>query len=408
MQDDKKNLYEMRKKRFDDAVALKEPDRVPFIPITTNFLALHFGITIQQAMTDARSIIEPARKYCEAYDPDAVWQPGSFPIKAMELIGDKQARWPGDYYNLPENTPFQYVDHSYISEDDWEEYLRDPSYYILRKVIPERYEGLKGLGMINPYAMTGHVVLSYMQFANPLVQEALQTLIQIANTTAEYTKGMGELFQSIIENGYPVLGGATASCPFDDFADHMRGLMELCADLVTIPEIVDEALDKWAEITIPAAVAQAKRSADKETMIFLHCGMDNFMSLKNYEKHYWPQLKKLITALIDIGKNPIVFCEGKYNTRLDCITDVPKGKVLYAFEDVDWAEVKRVVGPYAAICGGMSTQLLMNGTPEKVVDETKRILDTLAPGGGFVMSNTIALDIAPPKNMEAWRKAIDL
>ncbi|MCF0229126.1 MAG: hypothetical protein HUJ76_05470 [Parasporobacterium sp.] len=397
----------VRSIRNKTAISLQEPDRVPFMPSMNNFYALHYGVTIEESMKDARSLIKPLRKFCEDYDPDWVWNPVPFPIKPMETIGHKQARWPGAYHNLPANTPYQYVDRSYLSEDDWEDYFRDPSYYIMHNVLPEKFGALKGLGMINPYATTGQVILSYMQFANPAVQDSLKALMQTANEVAQFMEGGVELIMSIIKNGYPVYGAAPACCAFDDFADNVRGLMELCMDIITDPEYVDEALEKWSAITIPAAISAAKMAHSEDLFIPLHCGVDNFMSLENYEKHYWPTLKKLIDAAVKADLTPIVFCEGKYDTRLDCITDVPKGKVLYNFENVDYAAVKKIVGPYAAIGAGMRTQTLMNGTPEQVEDEVRRSLDILAPGGGFFMSNSFALDDVPAANMHAWRNALE-
>ena len=118
-------------------------------------------------------------------------------------------------------------------------------------------------------------------------------------------------------------------------------------------------------------------------------------------------MKRTIDAAIAADLTPIVFCEGRYNTRLDCITDVPKGKILYNFEDVDWKEAKRIVGPYAAIGGGMSTQTLMHGTPEQVEKEVREALEILAPGGGYFMSNSIALDDVPAANMHTWRDTLE-
>lgn len=389
------------------ALSLNEPDRVPFMPSMNNFYALHYGVTIEESMKDARSLIEPMKRFCTDYNPDWVWNPVPFPIKPMETIGHKQARWPGKYWNLPANTPYQYVDREYLTEDDWDDYFKDPSYFIMNKVLPNKYGALAGLQFINPYAMCGQAILSFMQFANPAVQESLKALIQVGNETAEYMQGGIELTMSIIRNGFPVYGGTPACIPFDDFADNVRGLMELCMDLTTDPEVVDEALQKWGDITIPAAIQSAKMAHCEDLFMPLHCGVDNFMSIENYEKHYWPTLKRMIMAAIDADLTPIVFCEGKYDTRLDCITDIPKGKVLYVFENVDWAEAKKKVGPYAAIGGGMDTHVLMNGSAEDVIRECRKNLDILAPGGGFFSMNSIALDEVSPENMHAWRNTIE-
>lgn len=397
----------LRMIRNKTALSLQEPDRVPFVPSMNNFYALHYGVSIEASMTDARSLIAPLGRFCADYNPDWVWNPIPFPIKPMETIGHKQARWPGAYWNLPENTPYQYVDKSYVSEDDWDAYLKDPSGFTLRRILPQKFDALKGLQFINTFAMCGQSVLSYAQFANPMVQDALRALIQTGNEVGEYLAGGMELTMSVIQNGYPVYGGAVGCAAFDDFADTVRGLMELCMDIVSDPQPVAKALEYVSDITVPAAIAQCQMTHSDNLFIPLHCGVDNFMSVENYEKYYWPGLKKLIMAAIDADVTPIVFCEGKYDTRLECITDVPKGKVLYVFENVDWKKAKNIVGSVAAIGGGMNTHTLMNGTPEQVTEEVKRQMDILAPGGGYFSMNSIALDYVSEVNMHAWREAVE-
>ena len=48
--------------------------------------------------------------------------------------------------------------------------------------------------------------------------------------------------------------------------------------------------------------------------------------------------------------------------------------------------------------------LLAFGSKEQVIEETKRQLDILAPGGGFIMDCSIMLDNAKHENVEAWRE----
>ena len=86
----------------------------------------------------------------------------------------------------------------------------------------------------------------------------------------------------------------------------------------------------------------------------LHKAMDGFMSDEQYERFYWKPLRKIIMALIDMDVTPYIYTEGPYNSRLKFLTDVPKGKVFYHFENVDMAEAKGVLGDTAAICGNLS------------------------------------------------------
>lgn len=79
-------------------------------------------------------------------------------------------------------------------------------------------------------------------------------------------------------------------------------------------------------------------------------------------------------ALINMGVTPIIYTEGKYNTRLEYLAEVPKGKVLYHFETVDIRRAKEVLGGTAAISGNLPIYLMEHGTPEQVREETKSFL----------------------------------
>ena len=51
----------------------------------------------------------------------------------------------------------------------------------------------------------------------------------------------------------------------------------------------------------------------------LHKGADGWMSPKQYEKFYWPSLKKVMDAFINEGLICQLFAEGSYNTRLEVV-----------------------------------------------------------------------------------------
>ena len=149
-------------------------------------------------------------------------------------------------------------------------------------------------------------------------------------------------------------------------------------------------------------VRRLKKSGSKYCFMPLHGGTDDFMSVEDYRRFYWPSLQRVIQEIIDCGMVPYVFCEGKYDTRLEVLREVPRGKVIYMFEQVDIARAKQVLGDTACICGNLPTSLLLYGKPHEVVDETRRLLDACAPGGGFVMDCSIVLDHYKEENLDAW------
>ncbi|MDO4572807.1 MAG: uroporphyrinogen decarboxylase family protein [Clostridia bacterium] len=397
----------LRDIRVKTAAAGGTPDRVPFIPTTNNFNALHYGLSIEAVMRDNRVLIPAFLQYLKDYDPDYAYLPGFFPIDAMETAGYTNARWPGPYYGLPEDTPYQFVDASYLQEEDYEPFLRDPSAFLIQKVLTKKYKNFPGLAFLSAPCLAGQSILSLAPLGLPPVRETLMNMIKAGEQVQDALGKMTELAMAAVKAGYPVFGASVVLNPFDDFADNVRGLIDTCMDIVNDPALVLEAAMRWGDATIPSAVMLAKMAHQEMVFVPLHCGMENFMSIENYQKVYWPPLKRLLNALIEAGLTPFVFCEGKYSNRLETIADVPAGKVIYAFEDVDFKRAKAILGGRACIAGGMPTQMLMEGgRPETVRDQVRRMLDICAPGGGYIMSNSLALDHCERALMEAWHEAV--
>ena len=62
---------------------------------------------------------------------------------------------------------------------------------------------------------------------------------------------------------------------------------------------------------------------------------------------------------------------------------------------------KETVGKVACIGGHVNTATLMYSTKDKVIDETKKLLDIYAPGGGFIMDVSIPIDKCRKENLRA-------
>jgi uroporphyrinogen-III decarboxylase len=130
------------------------------------------------------------------------------------------------------------------------------------------------------------------------------------------------------------------------------------------------------------------------------------MSDEQYRKYYWKHLQQIILAIIASGKVPYIYTEGKYNSRLDCLTEVPPGKVFYHFEDVDMAVAKKKLAGIACISGGFPASWLDWAKPEEIRDEVKRLLDDCAPGGGFIFETSCGLGKCKRENVEAMFETV--
>jgi uroporphyrinogen decarboxylase len=72
-------------------------------------------------------------------------------------------------------------------------------------------------------------------------------------------------------------------------------------------------------------------------------------------------------------------------------------------------ELKRRFGKDIVLCGGIDTHhYLPNGTPEEVRQEVKRVIEILAPGGGYLVSSVhTIMDDVPPENILAMVAAVE-
>jgi uroporphyrinogen-III decarboxylase len=238
-------------------------------------------------------------------------------------------------------------------------------------------------------------------FSTPEYRAMIRDFWAIDDFYKEYQAKADLINEEVRELGYPVVRGGGVGVPFDFYSDFLRGTLLSMADLYDRPEDVQRYIDEALEVTLEAIKATKGKDEGKHVFMALHKGMDGFMSDEHYRRYYWGHLQKIILAIIDSGKVPYIYTEGKYNSRIDCLTEVPPGKVFYHFEDVDMAAAKKKLGGIACISGGFPAALLDWGTPLQVREEMKRLFDACAPGGGFIFETSCGLGNCKRENVEA-------
>jgi hypothetical protein len=393
---------EKREKRVADAVALKEPDRVPFTPKLSGAILKLGGISQYEATIDFRNMKEPLAKFLTRYELDYFMPPAFYPINAMEVLGTEFIKWPGQTHGLDLNTGHQIVDKVFVNEDQYDAFLADPSRYLMQNVWAQRHKKLRALSKVtfdNVYEM-GHFA-SMAVFADPEVREALLTLMFAGEEALKWQQYTAEYVKVAADYETPVGATGGTTIPYDMFADGLRGFVNLPVDVLMIPGKVEQAL-KLMEMYAMETIDFFASIGTKNFFIPLHGGIDNFMDNDTYRKFYWPGLQRMIEKLVGYGITPYIFVEGIYNTRLEILSEVPKGKVVYMFENVDLVKAKKILGGVACITGMLDTADLQFSKKEAIIDKTKRIIDICAPGGGFMMDCTIPIDIYKDELLDAW------
>jgi len=396
-------LYQEREKRIEDAIALGVPDRVPVIVSFSYFAAKYYGITLKEAMFDGAKMAAAWEKTITDFQPDAYENPfGTRHVGMLsEIIDYKMMRWPG--HGVGDNVNFQYLDFENLKADEYDEFLFDPTDFILRKFWPRVFGNLEGVENLPPLRMI-HSYGGFNSLAGlntPEMDRVFATLDKARKQAAINAAASSAYARKMEDLGFPAVSGPSSIVPFDLISDQFRGTRGAMVDMYRRPDKLLMAIDKVLPMILDQAITAGKKMNCKRVFIPLHKGQEFFMSREQYQTFYWPGFRALMVGLIDAGLNPCPFVEGEYTSRLEFLADVPPGKVCYRFENVDFARAKEILKGHACIEGGMPISLMCTGTPEDVKARCKQMIDTVGKDGGYIMNAGVGLDNAKEENIRA-------
>jgi uroporphyrinogen-III decarboxylase len=177
-------------------------------------------------------------------------------------------------------------------------------------------------------------------------------------------------------------------------------------DIMQRPEKLLLAEEKVLRFQLKFAIDLSRATGIKRAFIPLHRGSDGFLSIPQFERFYWPQLKRMMMSLIEAGIMPSVFYEGVWDQRLEYLAELPKAKTAGWFQRSDIFKVKEVVGRTMCIMGGMPNSMLQGGSVEEVRSWTRRVCEVVGKGGGFIMSTGVGeMSGSKPELVRAWVEA---
>ena len=410
-----KELHAQRLGRIRDVLALREPDRVPCAPMHTTYPFLFSGYTMADILYDTRKAKDSIRKYLNHFQPDAAYSYGTVfagmgPL--FERLGVKWQQWAGQPgSNIDKNSMHQYLEDQYLAHDEYPEMLSDYTGWLMRKFLPRGFSALEPMARMDISGMRSSNFLPYtVQFARPEVQEMFRLLGELGAQAGELYAEAAAFGREIEEMGFPLKISGVTTAPFDQLSDFLRGTMGVLLDIYSQPENVKAAVEQFLHSSLRNTIAAANASPSSLRIVFipLHKGMDTFMSDEHYRTFYWDTLLRMVNGLIDAGLTPWIYSEGPYDSRVECLMDVPKGKTYIHFEQADMRRVKKLLGDKACLSGGLSSYMLKWESKETVVNKVKENLDILAPGGGFIFDLGDTFDDAKQENVEAMFETVKI
>ncbi|MBN2403443.1 MAG: hypothetical protein JXN64_13775 [Spirochaetes bacterium] len=405
LEKDPEQLFNERNKRLQNAMQLKQPDRIPIQLNMSYMLAEMYGATHQEQHENAEKEQKMLEKAALYFQPDSIF--GLFLNPGPSLaLGDQMTKFPG--YNMSPNGSHQFVEGEYMKAEDYDAFLDDPSDWCIRKYWPKVFSEMEGLSLLPPLGMAGlgtYCLPNLGMLKAPPLAKALKALSEAIEASARDNERMIKSAQRMASLGFapPTLAGSAISAPFDFMSDTLRGMKGIMLDLFRCPEKLLAAEEKVLRFQLEYAVNWSRATGINVTFIPLHRGSDGFMSLKQFEKFYWPQYKALIIGLTEAGIRPFVFYEGKWDERLKYLAELPKGKTVGWFQSSDIIKLKEILGDVMCIAGGMKNSLLQAGTEEQVRQYTIELCKTLGKEGGFIMTTCVGeMEGCKPELVKVW------
>jgi uroporphyrinogen-III decarboxylase len=404
-------LFQERITRLLTACACKQPDRIPIALCAHNMIADVGGITRQELYDEPDKRDQALIATAQRFKADTTYFIPMSTGAGMSLtLGDRMTKWPG--HQLAANQSFQFQEEEFMKAEDYDAFINDPSDWSIRKYLPRAFKELEPLAMLPPLAMAsyGFYGLDGMlpALTIPPVRHALELLMKAADDRVAFFNRVGETFGKLIAHGYapPVMFGTLIEAPFDYMSDTLRGMRGILTDIRRHPDQLLAAEKKCLEFQLEYAINTCRALKQNFCFIPLHRGADGFISIKDFLKFYWPQLKEMIVRLIEAGITPTVFWEGSFDHRLEFLAELPKGKTVGWFQSSDIFKVKEVLGDTMCIMGGMRVSMLNGGTVSQIREHTHKLCEVVGKGGSFIMSTDIGeMEGSKPELVDAWVEA---
>jgi len=399
-------IYQERVRRFIDAICLRESDRVPVVLPVASYPAYHAGTTLKSMIYDYDELRRVWYKFIADFELDTFHGPALItPGKLMEMVDLKTQKWPG--HGLGDKVSMsQFVEGEYMTADEYEDFIDDPLDFYLRCYLPRAWGVFAPFRKIGKHLSTHDVAHQILGFAgDPEFLAAFDTLRRAGEEYRKWRAVVMEISGRILSLGIPSIRGLMTSAPFDNIGDLLRGTREIAMDMYRRPDSIMRAMDKLGPLLVKRVLSQADSTICPIVFMPLHKGDDAFMSDQQFRTFYWPSLKWVLLELIEAGLTPFLFAEGKYNNRLELIRDLPRGSVIWHFDQTDMFRAKEVLGDVACIAGNIPSSLLYTATPEIVKENCFQLIERCGKGGGYILTGGASIDKGNPDNLRAMTEA---
>lgn len=320
---------------------------------------------------------DAAIEYAELDLKTAQWDMKQWPIfyekMAQEFQNDKlpltRSNRTPRFYQILQAKSFVMSDSGYMQHpeisclevDEYDEFIKDPYNFMTEVLLPRLYPSIQN-----------DTIFSALNFAKAYkaYHDSMQYMTEIADCMTD-------------KYGYAVLPpGAGTEAPFDYLADLIRSFTNINKDIRRCPQKVEEACEALLPLTCKAAIGPVQ---NQYARCFIPLHMAPFLNKKQFERFWWPTFQKLMKYIFENNMGAWIFCEHDWSDKLDYLAEL-EGRVYMCFEYGDPSKIKKIVGKNHIVSGLYPISYLQTKSKQECIDEAKRLLDIMAPGGGYIFS----------------------
>lgn len=248
--------------------------------------------------------------------------------------------------------------------------------------------------VLEPSALGGKV--TFPRHASPQLEPFLETPEQVMalEPADPHTDGLMptalDTLRYMLDNcprrwidEYGYLAGSTIVLGPTDVAGLCRGYGTFGEDIYKRPQLVHHLMDVATETIIRYLKAQEEIGGKFHRFIIADDSI-GFISKRHFVEFSQPYIRRIFETFPYAIK--ILHCDAKTTHLLDVIVDT--GMDVFNFDsNMDIAVVKEKIGNRVCLLGNIAPlTVLLEGTPEEVDAECKRIIDIAKPGGGFILT----------------------
>ena len=213
---------------------------------------------------------------------------------------------------------------------------------------------------------------------------------------------------------FAILGGDWS--PYWHDAIDLLGMEELYIKMYEYPDVVHALIGQIVKYYFKVSENIFEAAGDSIDIFFIGndfgCQTGPLLGEDLFEEFLLPPLKKLIDLGHRFGHKTMLHCCGSINLLLPLMIKAGLDGIHALQPDcygMDLYGLNFFFGDKILLNGGIdSRNILINGDPDYVRTETKKVLDILAPGGGYVAgaSHDYILEETPFENVLAMFDAI--